>query len=98
MSRMHRRDTVTTAERSREFWRRVLLAGTFAAVPRWTREPATGEGECEVRIPGGLVAELRRRGDELAGAVGPGWVAPPGRGAGAPSGGREALTGVRAPA
>src|SRR5437667_4840580 len=60
------RDPVTTAERGREFWRGVLLAGGFAALPRWTVEPVAGVGEHEARIPDELVAALRRLADELA--------------------------------
>src|SRR2546426_6121464 len=60
------RDTVTTAERGREFWRGVLLAGGFTALPRWTLEPVPGVGEHEATIPGELVAALRRLADELA--------------------------------
>src|SRR5947208_6785403 len=44
----------------------MLLAGAFTALPRWTREPATGVGEHESRIPDELVAALRRLADELA--------------------------------
>ncbi|MGH7554921.1 MAG: AMP-binding protein, partial [Longimicrobiales bacterium] len=58
-------DTVTTVERGREFWRDTLLAGTFTAVPRWTRGPAAGMGQHEVRFPGELVAPLRRLTNEL---------------------------------
>src|SRR2546429_2655356 len=60
------RDTVTTAERCREFWRGVLLAGGFTALPRWTLEPVPGVSEHERRIPDELVAPLRRLADELA--------------------------------
>ncbi len=66
MSSLGLRDTVTRAERGREFWRRVLLAGPFTVLPRWTREPAAGVGEHEARIPDELVAALRRLADELA--------------------------------
>src|SRR5438445_9802041 len=59
-------DTVTTAERGREFWRGTLLAGAFTALPRWTRAPVVGVGENEARIPGELVAALCRLADELA--------------------------------
>src|SRR5216117_210541 len=59
-------DTVTAAERGREFWRGVLLAGGFTAVPRWTLEPVPGVGEHEARIPDVLVTALRRLADELA--------------------------------
>src|SRR5438477_10593535 len=60
------RDTVTTEERCREFWRGVLLAGGFTALPRWTLEPVPGVGEHERRIPDELVVALRRLADELA--------------------------------
>src|SRR2546428_14131441 len=60
------RDTVTTAERGREFWGGVLLAGGFTALPRWTLEPVPGVGEHEARIPDEVVAALRRLADELA--------------------------------
>src|SRR5256712_13324577 len=59
-------DTVTAAESGREFWRGVLLAGGFTAVPRWTLDPVPGVGEHEARIPDELVAVLRRLADELA--------------------------------
>jgi amino acid adenylation domain-containing protein len=53
-------------EKSREFWRGVLLAGGSTAVPRWTLDPVPGVGEHEAAIPGDLAAALRRRADELA--------------------------------
>src|SRR5213080_4496651 len=56
----------TTAEHGREFWRGVLLAGGFIALPRWTLEPVPGIGEHEARIPDELVAAVRRLADELA--------------------------------
>src|SRR5438034_974019 len=59
-------DTVTAAESGREFWRGVLLAGGFIALPRWTLEPVPGVGEHEARIPDELVAAVRRLADELA--------------------------------
>src|SRR5262245_6071026 len=59
-------DTVSTTERSREFWRGVLLAGGFTAVPRWAGNPAPGVGEHKARIPDELAAALRRVADELA--------------------------------
>src|SRR5437867_7673442 len=66
MSSLGLRDTVARAERGREFWRRMLLAGPFTVLPRWTREPAAGVGEHEARVPDDLVAALRRLADELA--------------------------------
>jgi len=54
------RDTVTPAERGREFWRGVLLAGGFTALPRWTFDSVPGVGEHEARIPDELVSALRR--------------------------------------
>jgi amino acid adenylation domain-containing protein len=59
-------DTVTTVERGREFWRHTLLAGTFIAVPRWTRQPVAGVGQHDVTFPGELVAPWRRLADDLA--------------------------------
>src|SRR5438309_6055702 len=60
------RDTVTTAERGREFWRGLLLAGAFTALPRWSRKPVAGVEEHDTRIPDELVAALRRLANELA--------------------------------
>src|SRR5881397_1786633 len=62
---LHDRDTVTNAKRGREFWRGVLLAGGFTALPRWTLVPAPGVGEHEARIPDELMAALRQLADEL---------------------------------
>src|SRR6266446_3334603 len=59
-------DTVTTAERGREFWCGVLLAGGFTVLPRWTLDPVPGVGEHEATIPDELMAALRRLADELA--------------------------------
>ena len=53
------------AEADREFWRGVLLAGGFTAIPRWTLDPVPGVGTHEAMIPGDLVAALRRRSAEL---------------------------------
>src|SRR5436309_12401016 len=59
-------DTVTTADLGREFWRGVLLACRFTALPRWTLDPVPGVGEHQAAIPDELVAALRRLADELA--------------------------------
>src|SRR5438309_1499209 len=59
-------DTVTTADRGREFWRGVLLAGGFTALPSWTLNPLPGIGEHEATIPDELMAALRRLANELA--------------------------------
>src|SRR6266481_5286684 len=64
--RLRDRDTVTTAERGREFWRGVLLAGGFTALPRWTLDPVPGVGEHEATIPDELMAALGRLANELA--------------------------------
>jgi amino acid adenylation domain-containing protein len=57
---------VSTAERSREFWRRMLLAGGYTALPRWTREPAAGVAEQRTRISVELRALLCQLANELA--------------------------------
>src|SRR3989475_3516545 len=59
-------DTVTAAERGREFWRGVLLAGGYTALARRPLEAVPGAREHGARIPDELVAALRRRADELA--------------------------------
>jgi len=58
--------TLTAAERTLEFWRGVLLAGGFTALPRWTLDPVAGVGEHEARIPDELAAALHRLANELA--------------------------------
>ncbi|MFH8475459.1 amino acid adenylation domain-containing protein [Streptomyces sp. NPDC018000] len=50
----------------REFWRAVLVAGGFTAVPRWTRNPVTGIGEHDATVPDDVVAALGRLAKELA--------------------------------
>src|SRR3989475_544333 len=86
-------DTVTAAERGREFWRGVLLAGGFTALPRWTLEPVAGVGEHEARIPDELVAALCRPADELAGPLSSVLLTAHAKGLGALSGEREGSTG-----
>ena len=56
----------TLTETGREFWRGVLLAGGFTAIPRWSLTPVRGVLEHEATIPSDLVAALRRLADELA--------------------------------
>ncbi len=90
------RDTVTTAERCREFWRGVLLAGGFTALPRWTLDPVPGVGEYEARIPGELVAALRRLADELAVPLSSVLLTAHAKVLGALSGEREVSTGYAA--
>ena len=89
-------DTATTAERSRDFWRGVLHAGGFAAVPRWTLDPVPGVDEHAVRIPDELVAALRRRADELAVPLSSVLLTAYAKVLGALSGEREVCTGYAA--
>jgi amino acid adenylation domain-containing protein len=56
---------LATAERSREFWRGLLLAGGSTALPRWTLDPVPGFAEYESRIPDDLVAALPRLANEI---------------------------------
>ena len=93
MSTVHLRDPVRHAEGGAEFWRRVLLAGAFTALPRWTRGPAAGVGEYETSIPGDLAAELRRLADELGVSLGAVLLAAHARVLAALSGEREVSTG-----
>ena len=48
-----------------EFWHGVLVAGGFAAIPRWTLHPADGVAEHDEPIPDILAAALRRLAREL---------------------------------
>ena len=60
---LHDRDMTTATHH--EFWRDVLLAGGFTAVPRWTLATAPGVGEHETTISNELVTKLRRLTNEL---------------------------------
>ena len=53
------------AESSAQFWRDALLAGGFAAIPRWTVNPVLGIAAYETTVPDDLVAQLQQRSDEL---------------------------------
>lgn len=64
ISRLHERDTA--AARGREFWRDVLLDRSFAALPRWARDPRPGVDQYETVVPEALVAALRDLAKELA--------------------------------
>ena len=57
--------TVTANEAGREFWRAVLLAGGFTAIPRWTLDPVSGVGEHVVRINPESPTALRRLANDL---------------------------------
>src|SRR6266567_8447632 len=59
-------DAVSPADRGREFWRGVLLAGGSTVLPRWTLNPVPGVHEHEATIPDELAAALRRLANELA--------------------------------
>jgi amino acid adenylation domain-containing protein len=54
-----------TADSGREFWRGMLLASGFTAIPRWTLDPVPGVAAHEAMIPGDLVAGFRERATEL---------------------------------
>jgi amino acid adenylation domain-containing protein len=86
----------TTAEHGREFWRGVLLAGGFIALPRWTLEPVPGIGEHEARIPDELVAAVRRLADALAVPLSSVLLTAHAKVLGALSGEREVSTGYAA--
>src|SRR5256885_13670590 len=89
-------DTGTTAERGRDFWRGVLLAGGFTALPRWTLDPVPGVGEHEARIPDELVTALRRLANELAVPLSSVLLTAHAKVLGALSGEREVSTGYAA--
>ncbi|MFJ4990322.1 amino acid adenylation domain-containing protein [Streptomyces sp. NPDC088732] len=55
----------TAADTGREFWRGVLTAGGFTAVPRWTADPSPGLATYEAGFPADLVTTLGRLTGEL---------------------------------
>src|SRR2546425_7457119 len=83
-------DTGTAAERGREFWRGVLLAGGFTAVPRCTLDPVPGIAEHEAKICNEVAAAWRRLAGEPAAPPRPVLPPPPAHAAGAPPGERAA--------
>ncbi|MER7985245.1 amino acid adenylation domain-containing protein [Streptomyces noursei] len=46
---------------AREHWLRVLTAGGYTALPRWTPDPAAGETVYELPLSEGLVTRLRQQ-------------------------------------
>src|SRR5258708_2098030 len=91
-------DTETSTERGQEFWRGVLLAGGFTALPRWTLNPVPGTGEHVARIPDELIAALHRVANELAVPLSSVLLAAHAKVLGALSGEREVCTGYAMPA
>src|SRR5467141_1201629 len=89
-------DTVTAAERGREFWRGILLAGGFTAAPRWTLDPVPGIAEHEAKICNEVVAALGRLADELAVSLSSVLLTAHAKVLGALSGEREVSTGYAA--
>src|SRR6266568_3260211 len=89
-------DVVTPADRGREFWRGVLLAGGSTVLPRWTLNPVPGVHEHEATIPDELVAALRRLADELAVPLSSVLLTAHAKVLGALSGEREVSTGYAA--
>ncbi len=55
---------------SREYWRGVLVAGGFTAIPRWAVHPAAGVAEHVEVIPDDLAVTLRRLADEMSLSLG----------------------------
>jgi amino acid adenylation domain-containing protein len=81
----------------REHWRRVLVAGGAATIPRWARDPAPGVGEHEETVPTELVAALRRLAVELDVRLGTVLLAAHAVVRAALSGEREVVTGYALP-
>src|SRR4029450_11069720 len=48
-----------------EYWRDVVVGRGFTAIPRWSLDPKPGTAEHEAKIPGDLIATLRRLASEL---------------------------------
>src|SRR6266702_2390060 len=86
-------DVVTPADRGREFWRGVLLAGGPTVLPQRALNPVPGVHEHEATIPDELVAALRRLANELAVPLGSVLLAAHAKVLGALSGERKVCTG-----
>ena len=56
----------TSSIAGRNYWRGVLTAGGFTAIPRWTVAPLAGVGELEAPIPNDLATAARRLADNLS--------------------------------
>src|SRR5438067_1726713 len=95
MSNIRLRDgrTATAAVREREFWRNVLLAGGFTALPQWTIDPVPGVGEHESIIPEELTLALRNLVNEMAVSLSSALLTAHAKVIGALSGEREISTG-----
>jgi amino acid adenylation domain-containing protein len=83
-------------EAGREFWRGVLVAGGFTAIPRWTHDPAPSIAEHKATIPDDVVGPLRRLAEELAVPFSSVLLAAHAKVIAALSGEREITTGYRA--
>ena len=59
----------TAAEADREFWRGVLAAGGFTAIPRWTLDPVPGVGEHEATVPDDVAGGAAPAGGRAGGAA-----------------------------
>ena len=62
---MHSSAEAVLAEAGGDFWRGVLAAGGFTAMPRWTRDPIVGVAVYHAAIPSDRVAASRRLAEEL---------------------------------
>src|ERR1051326_114081 len=90
---LHEGDIVSGADR--EFWRGLLLAGGFTAIPLWTLNPVPGVAGHEAAIGDELVAALRRLADEVAAPLSAVLLAAHAKVLGALSGEREVCTGYK---
>ncbi|MFE0044556.1 amino acid adenylation domain-containing protein [Streptomyces albireticuli] len=83
----------TSVEDGQKFWRGVLAAGGFTAVPQWTLDPVKGVAEHEAVVPDDLLAASERLADALAVPLGSVLLAAHVRVLAALSGEREVVTG-----
>ncbi|MGY1643000.1 amino acid adenylation domain-containing protein [Geodermatophilus sp. SYSU D00703] len=86
--------TPPQAATDRAYWTGVLDAGGRTSVPRWTLHPVPGVATHEVTVPGGVLAGVRRLGDELGVPSGAVLLAAHARVLAALSGEREVVTGL----
>ncbi|MFE7774882.1 non-ribosomal peptide synthetase, partial [Streptomyces sp. NPDC057445] len=80
-------------ESGRDFWRGVVTAGGFTAVPRWVADPVSGVGVYEVAVADDVAGALREVAEGLGVPVGAVVLAAHARVLAVLSGEREVTTG-----
>jgi amino acid adenylation domain-containing protein len=81
-------------ETDHAYWRRLLLGGGRTTLPRWGGSAVAGVGECEVRLPDDIAADLRRLAVDLAVSLPALWLTAHAKVLAVLAGEREVTTGI----